>query len=180
MHKPSKSEPGGFTVTEQTPPATDGPPPGLTWGIKQSFMRYLGAIDDSSIGLGDGASLLEVGAFNFVFGSSAVDHATGSGTFDFRGTVEISAHGGMLALNLRNPRVVVAASGATLSVDDTSGNTADRLTLCTMEDGVYESLGSDLFWSATHVHLAKDGASVFGGQYAAGQQLDPICWRITL
>lgn len=167
-------------MTDPQLTGSDGPPAGLTWGIKQSFMRYLGALDDARIGLGDGASMLDMGAFSFGFEASTVDPSGETGTFDFRGTVELSAHGGMLALHLRNPRVVVSSTGAVLSIEGAPGAASERLHLCTMEDGSYESLGPDLFWSSQHVLLTQEGESAFGGQYAAGQQLDPICFRISL
>lgn len=163
-----------------TPLMDDGPPAGFTWGIKQSFLRYIGAIDDASINLHGGASMLEAGAFNFEYATSNLDADTKQRTFDFGGTVQISAHSGMLALTLHNPRVAVAENHAILSIEKTFDTSSSRIPLCTMTGGGYESLGSDLLWSSEHVFLTPEGASVFGGQYPAGQRLDPMCWRIAL
>jgi hypothetical protein len=167
-------------MTEQPADLTEGPPAGLTWGIKKSFMRYLSAIEDIAIGLHGGAVMLDLGALNFEYKSSTVDPATMNGTFDFAGSGELSAHGGMLSVTLSNPRVTVTGDEAILSIEKTAGDPNSRLALCTMTGGSYESFGSDLLWSSDRVSLAPEGVSVFGGQYATGQQLDPIYLRIAL
>ncbi|MCX6499420.1 MAG: HtaA domain-containing protein [Arthrobacter sp.] len=164
-------------MSSQPTPALQGPPPGLTWGIKGSFMRYLSAIEDTTVAVEDGASLLEMGAFNFTLAGSSVDASTGAGSFDFHGKVALSAHAGMLSLVLRNPRVDIDGTIASLSID---GGTTHRLVLCELEGGAYEALGSDLVWSADQVHLTVAGAGVFGGQYPPGQELDPVRLRIPL
>lgn len=164
----------------QAPRKNDGPPPGFTWGIKRSFLRYISSIDDASINLQGGASMLDAGAFNFQYAASSVKTDARQGIFDFGGTVQISAHAGMLSLTLHNPRVAVEGDHAVLSVKKDFSTTSGRIPLCTMTGGIYEALGSDLLWSSEHVSLTPEGASVFGGQYPAGQRLDPMCWRIAL
>ncbi|MBN9128829.1 HtaA domain-containing protein [Paenarthrobacter ureafaciens] len=161
-------------MSSQEPAAPQGPPPGLTWGIKQSFMRYLGALEDTQVGLDGGASMLDVGAFNFPL---AVDSLDSAGSYAFRGTVQLTAHGGMLAVTLRDPQLDIQEDTATLSVD---GGTGNPMVLCTLEGGSYEALGEDLVWSADHVYLAESGVPTFGGQYQPGQALDPVLLRIPL
>lgn len=137
-------------------------------------MRYLGALEDTHVNLGGGASLLEAGAFNFPLAGNPLDSP---GRYTFQGTVQLTAHGGMLAVTLQNPRLDIDESTATLSVDGGNGH---PMVLCTLEGGTYEALGEDLVWSADNVYLAESGVPTFGGQYQPGQQLDPVLLRIPL
>jgi hypothetical protein len=136
-------------------------------------MRYLGALEDTQVDLDGGAAMLGMGAFNFPPAGNPVS----PGRYAFQGTVRLTAHGGMLAVTLRDPLLDITEGTATLSVDAGTGH---PMLLCTLEGGTYEALGEDLVWSADHVYLAESGVATFGGQYQPGQTLDPVLLRIPL
>ena len=149
-------------------------------------MRYLGALEDTRVDLEGGAAMLDMGAFNFPLAGSAIDTVdtkgtadspVGSSTFSFLGTVELTAHGGMLSVALRQPQLAITGSNSMLTIDDGAGH---RMALCHLEGGAYEALGEDLVWSADNVFLTEAGVQTFGGQYQAGQMLDPVLVRIPL
>lgn len=159
------------------PATSDGelPPPGLTWGIKRSFIRYFFSVPDAEVAAGGGAAVSPEGYLGFVPGEVELDPATGCGSLSFQGGITLSAHFGMMHVHLQDPRLDIRADTAVLSV---AGEEGARTPLVRMEDGMFERMGTDLLWAAEIVRLTAEGAKVFNGQYPAGQCMDPVLVRL--
>lgn len=162
-----------------TSASSQHPPQGLVWGVKQSFMGYLSMLDDAEIALSDTVELLEGSVLCFATEGVDVDPKDGTGNLRFTGTAVLSGHGGMMRVELRDPQIRLRSDGADLTVGEPSGGEG-RLTLATLGDAGFERSEDDLLWSALRVRLLADGVPLFGGQYAAGQPLDPVYVRIPL
>lgn len=156
----------------ETIPASPGTP-NLSWGIKSSFIAYLGtAAANGTITPSNGAARSGSG-FTWGTGSGVLEPGA---TVSFPGSVHLTAHDGVLDLTLSNLRV--SASSATagtliadISSQDMSGNDASgtnvnlaSLTFSQLADGRANA-------SAT---ITADGAVAFSGFYEAGDELDPL------
>ena len=143
---------------------------GMRWGIKASFLAYVGHLPDAAMSATDGAVHSPEG---FVFpleDASDFDARTGSGELRFRGDVRLRGHGGMLAVRFANPRVTVDDAGPWLSVEDAAGT---RLRLAAL--GTPRSAdGGGIEIPAA---LTAEAVTCFNDVYPEGTELDPVVVR---
>ena len=169
--------------TEIDPQATEpgdpeAPPVGLTWGLKRSFIRYIGSLPDGGHALGDGASLSHGSFFTFAPApGSTFDPLTLSGTLKFAGQLRLTGHHNMLYVLLADPWIEFAGGEAILTVLDATSwpDRTKRIRLAELSPGAHE-LFSDgsLIFPAMGVRLADTGVEVFGGNYPAAEEMDPL------
>lgn len=168
-------------MTNQTDSAeTSTPPPGLTWGIKRSFVRYFSFLPDASMSIDNGAEATNGSFFTFEPNGADLDLHTGRGTLRFKGEVRMSGHGGMMRLQLLDPWITLSPKGATLSVstpgssDPESSIMPSGIALATLELPQLQDRGASLLWQDVPTFLTADGAALFNDQYPVGQEMDPL------
>ena len=161
--------------------------PVLRWGIKRSFISYLSRLPDGSVSADAGASIVSGSYFQFEpdGGGSAADaeaRAAGApadlapaGVRKFRGQVRLSGHHGMMSLFVADPWLEFSADGAVLSVEDPqrvpgSGGRLELLRLTA--PGALDVAGTG--WTELPAQLAPGAVELFNGQYAAGEEMDPV------
>ncbi|GAA1201226.1 HtaA domain-containing protein [Prauserella alba] len=123
------------------------PQPGLTWGLKRSFVAYVSRLRDGGCGAKDGGSVVDGSFFHFepveavaAVGDPAQGTAvrpvaaqpdgpvpqpadsavpsTGDDVLRFRGDVRLVGHAGLLFVMLKDPWVEFTSGGAVLTVVD--------------------------------------------------------------
>lgn len=160
--------------------------PGLTWGVKDSLVAYVAGLDDGAVAAEAPATRTAEG-FHFPWDADAdADGDAATGELRFRGAVRLAGHGGALAVDLRDPRVVWDGATGSLLVRDGAGR--DRWTpfadLAAVpdptpgdaRDGRPEPAREDGAVVA-RAALTGYGRLLLGGQYAVGTALDDV--RIT-
>lgn len=155
------------------------PPPGLTWGIKRSFVKYLSYLPDAAVSAAAGADIVDGSFFNFAPDGGDFDPSTGLGTLQFKGDVRLSGHGGMMRVRLLNPRVTVTATGTELGVSDHVSDRPARIptalpVLAELSGGTPLLTEGRLLWLDLMTRLSADGTGVFNDQYPLGQEMDPL------
>lgn len=155
------------------------PPPGLTWGIKRSFVKYLSYLPDAAVSAADGADIVNGSFFNFAPDGGDFDPSTGLGTLQFKGDVRLSGHGGMMRVRLLNPWVTVTGAGAELGVSGHASDTPSRIptippVLAELSAGTPLLTEGRLLWLDLTTRLSADGTGVFNDQYPLGQEMDPL------
>jgi hypothetical protein len=158
------------------PSVEELPRPGLTWGLKRSFIRYISTLPDGTHTETAGATLEPPSLFRFSPTGSDLDPTTGLGTMRFRGEVRLGGHRGMLGVLIADPWVKMTAGGAVLSVVDARHwpDRSRRLALATLASVRPAETPDGLVWGPVPAHLTAEGAHVFGGQYAAGEEMDTV------
>lgn len=154
----------------------------LTWGVKDAFRSYV----TGSIGKGAIAT-------SNVSGSGPWTWSGGTGTFNttdtvgraaFAGSVQFTAHGGVLDVTISNPRVQVSsATSATLVADvRTAEKTYSGIALATLRlgDGTSSTTAGKVSWSGVPATLTAAAAPAFEGFYTAGTALDPVSFTLPL
>ncbi|MFH5824589.1 HtaA domain-containing protein [Georgenia sp. AZ-5] len=152
-------------------------PPGMIWGVKRSFVRYIAQLMDGGHSATAGATLALGSLFHFEQADgSTYDPHTGTGALRFRGEVRLTGHFGMLSVTLAEPWVEFRDDGAVLTVvDHRSPDGGIRLDLATLEAGApAEPQPGVHVWQNVPVTLTAAGQWLFNDQYPAGQQLDPL------
>lgn len=92
---------------------TDGT---LDWGFKESFRRYIGGA--GTITVKDGATQAAGnGIFTFGNGRGTYDTATHGTDTAFDGSVNFSAHGGVLDITLSDVKVSTSGTSGAVTVD---------------------------------------------------------------
>lgn len=155
------------------------PPPGLSWGIKRSFIDYITGLPDGSVSATDGATVAETSLFCFSPESSDYDVARGTGVLRFRGDVRLAGHHGMLLVRLLDPWVTFTSGGGILSISTGVGGGQDRTTVGFLSPSTPVETGGSLVWEHVDVVISPEGSELFDGQYAAGQPMDPLFIRVT-
>lgn len=149
--------------------AIDNSSPGLTWGIKASFVAYVEGAD-GSVTLTPPAT--RAGAlFSF---------AAAGAPLHFAGAVSFRAHGGMLEVAISHPGVQVAETNVMLTVRDPDYPDAEdrRLELARLEITPAElaaSAGKTVSVAASLTYL---GARLLGGVYTTSTPLDPVSFAV--
>lgn len=172
-------------------PPTASPHPmsplGLTWGIKRSFIDYIGSLPDGSVSAADGAEVLESGLFCFAPDDAAdtrgaedpaYSAALAAGSLRFRGDVRLGGHHGMLLVRLLDPWITFTGSTGVLSISTGGGSGRDRITVAFVRAAEPRELEGSLVWEHVEVVVSPEGSELFDGQYAAGQPLDPLIIRV--
>lgn len=160
----------------------------LDWGIKASFQTYVtGPVAQGGWSLSDGATT--VGADQFRFHSAAGDYApeTGQLTARYTGGVHFTGHRGAdgeheLDLTLSSPTVRISGGAGTLHADLRSRDRASgefteatQVPLAALDlSGAALGDAPTLALTDVPATLTAEGATAFGGFYAAGDPLDPL------
>ena len=135
------------------------PLPGLTWGIKRSFMDYISGLPDGAVSAADGATVTASGEFCFAPAGSEYDPASGTGVLRFRGDVRVAGHG-------------------VLSISTGDGGGTDRSDVGTLRTAAPRNMEGFLVWERVEVAVSQAGSELFDGQYADGQAMDPLVIRV--
>ncbi|MET8172058.1 HtaA domain-containing protein [Streptomyces clavifer] len=165
------------TATAAAPaPVTELTDGTLDWGFKASFRRYIGAA--GKITVADGATQAAGnGVFTFANGEGTYDTGTHGTDTAFDGSVNFSAHGGVLDITLSDVKVSTAGTGGAITADvKTPQGTQDdvavaALDLSNVRPGQGE--GGTMVFKDIPATLTKAGSDAFDGQYAEGEVLDP-------
>lgn len=162
----------GCTVSDAT----------LEWGVIERWRAYIsGTIANGGWTLTDGVAY-ETPAFAWSAGSGTVND-DGSGEIAFNGTIHFAGHEELLKVDLGNPTLeLVSPSEGYLLLDLASTKPtgepdvslpqvrAIKLDLA----GALVADGTTLTVTEASGRLTAEGASAFGGFYAAGEEVDPI------
>jgi hypothetical protein len=169
----------------QSAPVTDGT---LDWGVRESFRNYVTSpIAAGSIETGQGATKNSDGTFRFPGGTGEFDTSTNSGEVAYEGFVHFTAHGGLLDLELSNPRVVISGQTGSLFVDgvDSNGQPSENVDFADLDlTGIAPVVDGDtVTLTAIPGVFTEDGATFFNGgdngSYAAGDEIDPLTLELS-
>jgi hypothetical protein len=155
------------------------PAPGLSWGIKRSFIDYINSLPDGSVSATDGATVAESFLFCFSPESSDYDVARGTGVLRFRGDVRLAGHHGMLLVRLLDPWITFTSGSGVLSISNGDGGGQDRTVVAFLSPSKPRHADGSLVWEHVDVVISPEGSELFDGQYAAGQPMDPLFIRVT-
>ncbi len=144
----------------------------LTWGVKESFRRYVEAAG-GSITLADGATRSDDGGicFSAVPGGdlSIAPDGSATGSMRFTGSVTFDAHGGMLKSTLTELGLDATDEGLMLTVLEAPMNQERcgiaRLVPPVVVDGDRITLKSE---------ITMDGMYQIADNYPPGTELDPV------
>lgn len=153
-------------------PATPTERGSLTWGVDADFRSYItGSIAKGSISVTGARS--NGSRFTFAQTGGTVDLTAGTGKASFGGSVTFTGHAGALNVVLANPAIrMTGTSTAALEVSS-GGKTVDLATLDLAAATRSTSSGS-VTLSGVRAVLTTAGATVFGGFYQAGRELDTL------
>ncbi|MGV3149899.1 HtaA domain-containing protein [Rothia sp. 11273D007AR] len=148
----------------------------VTWGIKDSFLNYL--IAQNAVTPGENTSLE---GNNFVFAGATAQTTDTGYSISVPGSFSLTAHGGVLNINLHSFRVVTDGAQGYIYATGTSANTGeitdqpiasfDASALTTDAEG-------NLLLSGVTTYATEHAASIFGSRYAAGLEFDPLYLRV--
>ncbi|MHA3723368.1 HtaA domain-containing protein [Leucobacter sp. HY1910] len=176
----------------------------LSWGIKESFRRYItGTIAHGSIStLGSTTQASKNGVFTWTGGTGTatsdgskanVSYGEGNGAY-LRGH-EMNVEGKTayaLDLAFTNPRVVVKSatvgelrmdvSGREFAGMTSVGDEIDlkQVTVATLDLPAPAATGKTLSWTNVPATLTKAGSSALGEFYGAGEALDPVSFSLPM
>lgn len=151
--------------------------PGMSWGVKHSFARYIDAMPDGRRGAGHGATETERGVYFFELDdTSDYDSASGWGVIRYRGDVRYAGHEGMLFVMIVDPWIEFRGSAAVLTVLDAEHwpNRERRIELATLtpDDSATQQLPEG--WAHLTAQLTPEGSAVFNDVYPVGEILEPV------
>ncbi|WP_395638663.1 HtaA domain-containing protein [Pseudolysinimonas sp.] len=144
--------------------------PGLEWGVRDSLTAYVDGLPDGVIavdGIADIVPKTHPPRFWFPLIEMSGDEVR------FAGTAQITGHGGLLRVTVRDPRLHFDQSRVVLSV--ASDLRDERLFVAVVERGQLDPHG----WHDEAAHLTADGAAWLGPNYSAGDAVSPITYRPT-
>jgi hypothetical protein len=161
---------------------------GMVWGVKDSLLAYVEGLDDGAVAT-DAPAVRQGGGFAFPLVAAGAaelrvaDEAGGvaagfGGGLRFQGSVRLTGHWGMLDVELRDPRVELRGAKATLLIRERGGR--DLEAALPFADLTLAAVSADdgLLCLEYAAALTGQGGFLLGGQYPAGQELDPV--RLTL
>jgi hypothetical protein len=155
--------------------------PGMSWGVKSSFTRYVSALPDGRYGAGHGATAAGDGTFFFELDdASGFDPARSEGVVKYRGDVRYKAHGGVLFVMLVDPWLEMRDGVGELTVVDAERWPArdQRLTLATLRSDDDGSRGLPPGWGQVEARLTPAGVEIFNDVYAVGELLEPVRFSV--
>lgn len=137
----------------------------LTWGVKESLMRYVRTLADGRIEVSDGAESTGYGAFRFPLVEDAGE------VLRYGGRLRWYGHGGLMDATLSSPWISLAPSPS-VSFDVLLPDLPlERWSIATMT----ATETGDGVWESTAVRLTADGAFALGAlQYHEHQQVDDL------
>ncbi|MBC9936649.1 MULTISPECIES: HtaA domain-containing protein [unclassified Leucobacter] len=154
----------------------------LEWGIIERWRAYItGTIANGDWTLKDGVEY-ETPAFRWAAGSGAIE-ADGSGSIGFTGGVLFAGHEGLLQLDVANPTLeLVSPTEAYLLLDLASTKqTGEPDVTLPQVRAVKLDLAGRIVVNGVTLEIVDapgrftaEGASAFGGFYAAGEEVDPL------
>ena len=157
----------------------------LQWGFKQSFLAYL----DSTIANGSWTvnGVTETDSiFEWVDGTGSVDPELGTGLVAFEGSIQFTAHDGVLNTTVSNPQVELLGDGTGFLLLDVSGTTQDgaAINASAVRFATLDLSGitsSEANWTGASVPaaLTAEGAAAFG-TYPEGEALDTVAFTIPI
>ncbi|MDY2941772.1 MAG: HtaA domain-containing protein [Varibaculum sp.] len=191
--EPTKPSEPSTPTTEPSTPTTPsiGQPFSATswvdWGFKESFRKYIvnqfakgtQTLSEGAAGLPsntDGQFTDMQQAYRFPLASKNIDLDNLS-ELAFTGKLNFNAHGGVMNVTLSNPQITLRDGKWILSATSTESNgDAAEVALAELgEPNIVKSIDSGdaaITWSKV---VALQGTTdVFGKNYAAGTQLDPV------
>jgi Htaa len=142
----------------------------LSWGIKASFRDYLSRQADFSLNLDGGA---DIGAGNTVRFPLAARPPVEDIVWSARGHAVYRAHGGMMRLSLRDPRVVQAGSDLVLAFDFGSGAEGSPSSHFGVARLV-ERPSADPTTRTYQAFLLPEATGLFNDMYDADSELDDV------
>jgi Htaa len=151
--------------------------PGLSWGVKGSFTRYIDSMPDGRRGAGHGATEAGYGVYFFELDdASGYDPARRKGIVKYRGDLRYKGHGGMLFVMIADPWVEFREAGAALTIIDAEHwpNKERRIELATLVPGESDTGRFPRGWEQWDAQLTPAGAEVFNSVYAVGDLLEPV------
>jgi hypothetical protein len=152
------------------------PEPGLTWGIKLSFLQYIGRMPDGQGMVWRGAHPTETGEMVFepdLEGSPRLGGAVHS--LPFRGDVRFAGHHGMLYVRIADPLVVIEGGGGELSIlDPWSAGAEPRLTLVNLANTTHARIDGFDVWTSKDVRLSSQATALFNDAYPAGEPFETL------
>lgn len=158
----------------------------LGWGIKESFIKYLGSpIAHGTITAEDGATYTEGGTppFNFTLNNANVTDAD-TATYAFDGTVKLYGHDGGMDVTYTDLKVNVDGDKAVLTLDYIAkselpgqapkSEEGDDVAFVNIALEETPDLTADKVSFTGQTELTAEGEPAFAGFYKAGLPLDPI------
>lgn len=143
------------------------PPTVLVWSVRESFLDYISALDDTDVRM-DGQVFDAVpDSFTFpVETMGAGDRVRG------RGCLTIVAHGGLLDVRIEDPGVTVTDDWVFLDTLGPSGERFDLAKARRQISGIVGPLSAGSILD--NLVLTLRGAEPFGTAYGPGARLAPV------
>ncbi|MFD7867553.1 HtaA domain-containing protein [Streptomyces sp. NPDC059783] len=154
----------------------------LDWGFKESFRTYIGAA--GTITVKDGATqAASNGVFTFGNGKGTYDLTTHGTDTAFDGSVNFSAHGGVLDITLSDLKLSTSGTGGAITADvATPQGTANDVAVADLDLSAVrpgQGTGGAMVFKDIPATLTKAGSEAFNGQYKEGEVLDPATLTVT-
>ena len=146
----------------------------LLWGVRATFVRYVARQPGASASVGGGAASTSDNRFVFPsFSADASADSTAATTMEFAGSVQFTAHGGILDLLLADPWL--EENRRTLRLSFATRGANGQLSRTAVAELIEKPAGRHdegrRHWEAK---LTQQGSAVFGGMYSPGESLDPV------
>lgn len=138
----------------------------LRWGVKESFVDYVTALDDGVVEWGGGA-----GPGRFPVRASTVAPPAVAGRVELDGWVRMHGYRGVLEVELSELAIDLDAAVPVLS----SGSAGD---LVELPDIVVRPAGEGWEYSCPAPLLTRNGYHVFGGNYRPGTPFAPLSLEV--
>ncbi|MDR6436779.1 hypothetical protein J2790_001900 [Paenarthrobacter nicotinovorans] len=155
------------------------PDVGLVWGVKTSFLNYLGHTGDATTTVTGSAAPTASGKFYFAPAvAPPVDTTEETVTLRFLGGVQFHAHFGMLRVEIQDPWVTFSAEGSRLSIAlHEPAKEAVRIPLLSLEPTVPTVASGVAMWTGVPSRLTTEGRFIFRDFYPADESFDPLTIR---
>ncbi|MFL4480498.1 HtaA domain-containing protein [Paeniglutamicibacter sp. ORCA_105] len=168
----------GISAPAQEPWANEqATRPGLSWGVKSSFTRYIDTMPDGRRGAGHGATEAGDGVYFFELeDASGFDPSSPEGIVKYRGDLRYKGHQGMLFVMIVDPWIEFRDTGAVLTAVDAERwpNKEHRIELATLAPGAPAAGRLPRGWALMDARLTPAGVEVFNGVYGVGERLEPV------
>jgi hypothetical protein len=157
--------------------------PGMSWGVKSSFTRYIDAMPDGMRGAGHGAAETGQGVYFFELeDASGYDPVSREGVVKYRGDVRYKGHQGMLFVMIVDPWIEFRNGAAALTVLDAehwpSRDRRIELATLALNEAATQQLPDG--WTHLTTQLTQEGAMVFNEVYPVGEILDPVRYCVAV
>lgn len=153
--------------------------PGMSWGVKSTFTRYVSTVTDGRYGAGGGATEVVDGTFFFELeDATGYDPVRQEGVVKYRGDIRYKAHGGVLFVMLVDPWLELRDGVGELSVVDAEHwpSRDRRLSLATLR--AHGDKGLPTGWARLEARLTPAGAAIFNDVYSVGELLEPVRFSV--